>query len=205
MLACYSYPEMSEQKTPSHTTIGFEIQGTKDEALNSELRKIDGVDKWMTRGEIKELPSILWGNELPEKLITGTYNNGRGILVATNRRLIFIDKGMVSLKVEDFSYDKISSIESKTGMVFGSLTIYASGNKEKFEYADKGLLRGFADFLRAKISTQKSQSSPTAASPVENPSLTISVADELEKLAGLRDRGIITDEEFSAQKAKLLA
>lgn len=49
----------------------------KDEALNSVLRKIDGVDKWMTRGEIKELPSILWGNELPEKLITGTYNNGK--------------------------------------------------------------------------------------------------------------------------------
>ena len=195
---------MSEQKTPSHTTIGFEMQGTKDEALNSVLRKIDGVDKWMTRGEIKELPSILWENELPEKLITGRYNNGRGILVATNRRLIFIDKGMLSLKVEDFSYDKIASIESKTGMVFGSLTIYASGNKEKFEYADKGLLRGFADFLRVKISTQKSQSSPVS-SPVENPSSTISVADELEKLAGLRDRGIITEEEFSAQKAKLLA
>ena len=180
------------------------MQGTKDEALNSVLRKIDGVDKWMTRGEIKELPSILWENELPEKLITGRYNNGRGILVATNRRLIFIDKGMLSLKVEDFSYDKIASIESKTGMVFGSLTIYASGNKEKFEYADKELLRGFADFLRVRISTQKSQSSPVS-SPVENSSSTISVADELEKLAGLRDRGIITEEEFSAQKAKLLA
>ena len=181
------------------------MQGTKDEALNLVLQKIDNVDKWINRWEIKELPSILWENEFPEKLITGRYNNGWGILVATNRRLIFIDKGMLSLKVEDFSYDKIASIESKTGVVFGSLTIYASGNKEKFEYADKELLRGFADFLRAKLSTQKSQSSPAAPSPVENPSLTISVADELEKLAGLRDRGIITDEEFSAQKAKLLA
>jgi hypothetical protein len=31
-----------------------------------------------------------------------------------------------------------------------------------------------------------------------------SVADELEKLAGLRDKGIITDAEFATQKAKLL-
>lgn len=31
-----------------------------------------------------------------------------------------------------------------------------------------------------------------------------SVADELEKLAGLRDRGVITDEEFNRQKAKLV-
>ena len=30
-------------------------------------------------------------------------------------------------------------------------------------------------------------------------------ADEITKLAGLRDSGVITDEEFAAQKAKLLA
>lgn len=34
---------------------------------------------------------------------------------------------------------------------------------------------------------------------------TLSVADELAKLAGLRDKGIITQAEFDAQKAKLLA
>jgi hypothetical protein len=32
-----------------------------------------------------------------------------------------------------------------------------------------------------------------------------STADELEKLAGLRDRGVITPEEFDAKKASLLA
>lgn len=30
-------------------------------------------------------------------------------------------------------------------------------------------------------------------------------ADELEKLAALKDKGVITDDEFAAQKAKLLA
>jgi hypothetical protein len=40
--------------------------------------------------------------------------------------------------------------------------------------------------------------------PVAN-SATISVADELEKLANLRDKGVITPEEFDQQKARLLA
>jgi len=31
------------------------------------------------------------------------------------------------------------------------------------------------------------------------------VADQLTKLADLRDRGVLTDDEFAAQKAKLLA
>lgn len=32
-----------------------------------------------------------------------------------------------------------------------------------------------------------------------------STADELEKLKGLHDRGVLTDDEFAAQKAKLLS
>lgn len=32
----------------------------------------------------------------------------------------------------------------------------------------------------------------------------VSAADELEKLGALKDKGVITDEEFSAQKAKVL-
>jgi hypothetical protein len=34
---------------------------------------------------------------------------------------------------------------------------------------------------------------------------TAAKADELEKLASLRDRGVLTDDEFTAQKARLLA
>lgn len=33
----------------------------------------------------------------------------------------------------------------------------------------------------------------------------VSAADEIEKLASLRDRGVLTDDEFAAQKARLLA
>ena len=32
----------------------------------------------------------------------------------------------------------------------------------------------------------------------------VSVADEIAKLVGLRDKGVLTDEEFAAQKARLL-
>ncbi len=33
----------------------------------------------------------------------------------------------------------------------------------------------------------------------------VSAADELERLAALKDKGVLTDEEFSSQKAKILA
>ena len=46
-----------------------------------------------------------------------------------------------------------------------------------------------------------------ASSPVEPPSVSSEplIADELRKLASLRDDGILTDEEFTAQKMMLLS
>jgi hypothetical protein len=48
---------------------------------------------------------------------------------------------------------------------------------------------------------------PPSAAPASNgplPAAAMSVADELKKLAELKDAGLLTDEEFAGQKAKLL-
>ena len=197
-----------QPSTPSNPS------NAKAAAIDAALKRMDGISKGLlVKREIKELPSILWEGELPEMLASGFYNNGTGILVATDRRVVFVDKGMLgSLKIEDFPYDKISSIESKTGMVAGEITIFVSGNKELIKSVPKDQARALADFLRNKVflASNKSQASvPAEVYPVpatSNPSVmpAASIADELEKFANLRDRGIITEEEFNTQKARLL-
>ena len=143
---------------------------------------------------------MLWEGELPEMLVTGFYSGGNGMLVATNRRLIFLDKGLISFKMEDFSYDKITSIESKTGIVMGQLIIYGSGNKEEIKNVPKDMTRPFADFLRNKLATAKAEiEQPPKESPAPS-----SILEELRKLGELRDSGVLTDDEFTALKAKLL-
>jgi Short C-terminal domain len=61
-----------------------------------------------------------------------------------------------------------------------------------------------ADFIRAKELLDEYRT--TLRTPVPAPASTASasVADELEKLATLRDKGVLDDEEFAAQKRKLL-
>ena len=61
------------------------------EDVKTQIKSIDGISKFLGFKEIKELPNILWENENIENMISGTYNNGSGILVATNSRLIFVD------------------------------------------------------------------------------------------------------------------
>lgn len=176
------------------------------EQVKTQIEKIDGLSKFIGRREVKELPNILWENENIENLIQGTYNNGNGILVATDIRLIFIDKGLVfGLKVEDFPYDKISSIQYSTGVLLGKLTIFASGNKAIIDNVDKKRVRAFGDYLRNKITPNDSDSSiktsPTSNSDNENQD---DILSKLERIAKLKEQGILTEEEFVQQKQKIL-
>ena len=165
-------------------------------AVAHAVRNMDGWDRSRTASEGKELPSILWENELPEMIVAGSYHLGNGMLVATDRRVLFVDKGMLSLKVEDFGYDKISSVESKGGMVMGEIKIYVAGNSATFGNVEKGQARAFADFVRSKVNKRSAGAEPVAAAG--------GTADELLKFAELLSKGIITQEEFDAQKARLI-
>lgn len=171
------------------------------EAINQALRNLSGIEKFLGRREIKELPSILWEDELPEKIVQGTYNNGNGLLVATNKRLIFIDKGIFSLKVEDFPYDKITSIQYTTGLLMGGIEIYASGNKAEIKNVPKDQVRTFAEYVRARITAPKPPATQSAAQTKQQDD----ILAQIEKLGKLKEQGIITEEEFVAKKKEILA
>lgn len=180
------------------------------EEIKPILSQMDGMSAFAARKEVNELPSILWENEMPEAIVKGFYDGGVGILVCTNKRLIFINKGVFSLKVEDFPLTNVSSIQYETGMLFGKITIFASGNRADIEQIDKKRTRIFAEYARSKISggspqqsnnAGQSQSSNQAGTATDSADLMI---EKLEKLASLKDRGILTESEFLTQKEKIL-
>ena len=177
------------------------------EDVKTQIKSIDGISKFLGFKEIKELPNILWENENIENMISGTYNNGSGILVATNSRLIFVDKGLIfGLKVEDFPLDKITSIQYSTGILLGKLTIFASGNKAIIDNVDKVQVRVFGDFVRNKISAESSEEPvKTDFSANENVQNQDDIVSKLERLAKLKEQGVLTEEEFLELKKKLLA
>lgn len=173
--------------------------------IHIQLSQVDGIQMIIGRKEIKELPNILWNDEKIENIIMGTYNNGNGILVATNKRLVFVDKGLFfGLKVEDFPYEKISTIQYETGILLGKLTIYTTNNKAIIDNVSNVRIRSFADWLRARISGT-SKNLITEQITGQSTHSNIDVADQLEKLANLKEKGILTEEEFLQQKKKLLS
>jgi Bacterial PH domain len=56
--------------------------------------------------EIKRLVGHLWEDEHVERMTTGSYGAGTGLLVLTDRRLLFVKEGMTK-KTEDFPLENI--------------------------------------------------------------------------------------------------
>jgi hypothetical protein len=169
--------------------------------IKAQIAKLElnNISSFLGRKEISELPSILAANEQIDNLIQGTYNKGQGILVSTDRRLVFVDKGLLyGLKVEDFPLDKITSIQYETGLLLGEVKIHTSGNIAVIDNVEKSAARKFAEFIRNKLSAPKPQTQPLQQ--FSEPS----VLDKLEKLGKLKESGILSEEEFSEQKKKLL-
>jgi hypothetical protein len=116
------------------------------------------------QNEFKHLTEYLWEGETVEMACGGTYGNGQGLLVLTNLRLLFVQHGIMSQKTEDFPLDRVSSVQWSSGMVQGTLTIFASGNKAEVKNVEKSAGKALADRVRAIISG--AHSAAAAAAPV---------------------------------------
>jgi len=194
----------SGQKEPQKNTgvhLGHDHM-SRLEAIQKQISSLDETGHLLTLKEIKELPKILWEDECVEQIIEGIYSGGNGVLVATNKRLVFIDKGlMFGLKVEDFLYNKITSIQYEAGMFFGKITIFASGNKAEIESLGKSRTRVLAEFVRTRITAASNHASvpKTNSAPQAD-----DVVSKLERLVALKSQGILTEEEFLDQKKRIL-
>lgn len=168
-------------------------------AARSKMRVKSGGGR-----EIKKLIEHLWEGESVDRMTTGLYGNGTGLLVLTDRRLLFVKDGMMSKTTEDFPLSKVSSIQWSSGMLLGTITVFASANKVEIKNVDKGDGKELVDVIRARIAP--GADAPPPAAPAEPAAAAgPDLIDQIKRLGELHDAGILTDEEFSTKKAELLA
>src|SRR5688500_16482390 len=87
--------------------------------------------------ELRQLVEHLAEDDAGRHLVSGTDGSGTGLAVLTDRRLMFVKDGWVGKTTEDFPLDKISSVQWNSGIMFGKLTVFASGNKAEITNVGK--------------------------------------------------------------------
>lgn len=97
------------------------MRTTKD--VIRRLTELGVQNKFVIWPEISELPKILFEDEVIEQCIIGGHPTGFCCLLATNRRVILIDKVYFGLVVEDAPYNNIQAVHFNYGLFFGEVTI----------------------------------------------------------------------------------
>jgi hypothetical protein len=87
-------------------------------------------------------------------------------------------------------------------MMTGKIMVFVSGNKSEITNVAKAEGKAIVDSVRGHIgSASESPAAPShqaPSAPLADP------LDQLSRLAELRDRGVLTEDEFAAKKAQIL-
>lgn len=172
------------------------------ERIQQLAEKFPANIRLFMRKELKKLPSVLNESEEVLNLAQGRYEDKQGAVVVTDQRVLFTEEGIFRSRLEDFPYDRISSVQTEKGMVFGKLVIFASNNKVVIDQmVPKEKATEIGDFVRARLASKESRQ---GAPGIQAGSEAADPLDRLKKLAELRDAGVVSPDEFEEKKANIL-
>ncbi|HKG89242.1 MAG TPA: PH domain-containing protein [Nitrososphaeraceae archaeon] len=129
-------------------------------------------------------------------------------LFVTTQRLIVRNPSMMGIR-ENFSsvnYDRISSLNVKKGFFSSTLKIMAEGFAGDIDAVDKEKAEKIMSYIEEKMNqatTSAVQSRTDTTTITSNPQSS-SAADELTKLARLKEQGILSEAEFNQMKQEIL-
>lgn len=127
-------------------------------------------------------------DELAGGALRGT---GDGLLVLTDRRIVFVFRGLVTSALREFHLGLVTSIGLAGGLVFSTINLTVAGASQAIGNVDKTDADRMVRSVRAAVGALQ----PTSRQ----------VLDLVARLSQLHDAGALTDAEFTAKKTELLS
>lgn len=211
------YFEMYPDEAQGQETLSSEDEAKLDEQFIVKINEIPNC-RIILRNELKILRRVLADGEEVIHAVNGIMGKDSFALfdsrfkvaasnairdtwlaAVTNTRIILINKHLiVGSDCISLPLEAISTVSYKTGLTESTITMMHGVSGIVLENIRKGYEKPFVDKANEAIRNSRSRQ---AQEPKPSP---VSAADELAKWHGLLKQGIITQEEFDAQKEKLL-
>ncbi len=124
-------------------------------SIKSQLSRLKLHFWFFGRAEIKELRKILEPSEVIRHCAHGYYHGGSGLLVATNKRLMLIDKRPLYLNFEEMKYELIRNVSFDQKFLQASLIIQSGAKKLLFKSVSDAHLKQIQQYVSDEISLAK--------------------------------------------------
>ena len=175
------------------------MSGDRHFAIMEEIAAAAGPGLFADRGlaglgtlsdkELTNLERMLRASERVEALGEGRRSGRKLVVVLTDERLFLADKSVTAGPVDEFPLEEVAALRADRQRLIADV----AGARTEIE----DLAPGQADELAARFRALRPPAPEAPADDADPIAL-------LERLAALRDRGVIEPAEFEAKKAELL-
>ncbi|MGV0157170.1 PH domain-containing protein [Rhodococcus sp. GB-02] len=176
-----------------------------DLGVRDALERLGKMGRFFGARESGALTQVVHIDERVIELAQGVYNGNQGMLVLTSSRLFFFDKRLMGSNLEEFDLLAIGSLGQSKKLGGETINISISGRTAEIKQVAHGrsdvFIRAFKDVKAQHAGASASRS----AEAFTTDSTSADVLDQIRKLAEMRELGILSDAEFNAKKAELLA
>lgn len=115
--------------------------------IKDELRGVGASFVDLLMPETRSLPFIIHTDEYIRGAVYGRTKDGVGILVATDRRIIFLDKKMLFMKFDEITYEVVSGISMGFSGLFGTLTLHTRIGDYTLKTLNQKCATKFAEYI----------------------------------------------------------
>lgn len=130
------------------------------QSIETQLKKLAFSSRSWGRTEVNELPNIVMPEEIIYECVNGIYEGGFALLVATNFRVLLVDKKPLNfLTVVDLRFDMINEIEYSHRLMGAQITISTGSKTLRFRSYNQQRLRKLIDHVQHSMADAKKQQS----------------------------------------------
>lgn len=123
---------------------------TTQHSLNRQLKSLRLRFKFFGRSESRELQRILNPEEQIMECAYGFYQGGSGLLVATDQRLLLVDKRPFYLNLEEIDYREINKLSFTPSWVQASIYVKAGMRVLHFKSFSDARLRRLNEYIERR-------------------------------------------------------
>lgn len=125
--------------------------------VQAQLKRIGVEIRFWGRAEVKELQHILLSGEQIQHAVNGRYDGGFAMLVATDMRVLLIDKKPFYLTLEDIRYDMVAEVDFSHRLLDASIRICSVNKEFRFTSMRHRALRMMTMYIQERAMSWRQQ------------------------------------------------
>jgi hypothetical protein len=178
-------------------------------AAIATLPGLDELGAFVHRRELKALRKVLAADEQVRSAVGAYAGRQRGLLLATDRRIVWVAAGLLRRTTRSSSYEGILKVEVEVNLDGATITFTLPHHyQELFTRADRKGARAFAAAVRGATARQafrkvRTVTDPAQATPAEQ-MLDEPFRTRLARLERMHARGTLTEPEYKASRQRIL-